>query len=200
MEGIGSLPGWHKEIRQKKIETYRKIIGGSRKACREDDHAACKGNRLWLGPPARAEATPTKVAPVEASPMGMTPTHPRRLARAGDLRRSKGVAIVHSCGSNFLRAYPGRTIEPRGIKDKGHSPTSHAKAYYPLYCHLSPCTKKLTRDELRERSTKELCWHYNEPWSHEHYCKKGRLLVIELAEDEDNETSEEALEPKEEAI
>ncbi|RWV98138.1 hypothetical protein GW17_00039036 [Ensete ventricosum] len=63
-----------------------------------------------------------------------------------------------------------------------------------------PALKKLTRDELRERSTKELCWHCNEPWSHEHHCKKGRLLVIEPVEDEDNETSEKALEPKEEAM
>ncbi|RRT31693.1 hypothetical protein B296_00056710 [Ensete ventricosum] len=34
-EGIGSLPGWRKGVRQKKIETRRKIIGGSRKACRD---------------------------------------------------------------------------------------------------------------------------------------------------------------------
>ncbi|RRT37161.1 hypothetical protein B296_00043426 [Ensete ventricosum] len=34
-EGIGSLPGWHKGVRQKKTETHWKIIGGSRKACRE---------------------------------------------------------------------------------------------------------------------------------------------------------------------
>ncbi|RRT46233.1 hypothetical protein B296_00032052 [Ensete ventricosum] len=27
-ESIGSLPGWHKGVRQKKIETYRKIIEG----------------------------------------------------------------------------------------------------------------------------------------------------------------------------
>ncbi|RZS03697.1 hypothetical protein BHM03_00033908 [Ensete ventricosum] len=64
----------------------------------------------------------------------------------------------------------------------------------------APAPKKLTRDELRERSAKELCWHCDELWSHEHHCKKGQLLVIEPAEDEDNETSEEALEPKEEAM
>ncbi|RWV85890.1 hypothetical protein GW17_00052276 [Ensete ventricosum] len=34
-EGIGSLPRWRKGVRQKKIETHWKIIGGSRKACRE---------------------------------------------------------------------------------------------------------------------------------------------------------------------
>ncbi|RRT62479.1 hypothetical protein B296_00009351 [Ensete ventricosum] len=34
-EGIGSLLGWHKGVRQKKTETHRKIIEGSRKACRE---------------------------------------------------------------------------------------------------------------------------------------------------------------------
>ncbi|RZR90899.1 hypothetical protein BHM03_00018901 [Ensete ventricosum] len=34
-EGIESLPGWHKKVHHKKIETHRKIVGGSRKACRE---------------------------------------------------------------------------------------------------------------------------------------------------------------------
>ncbi|RZS06331.1 hypothetical protein BHM03_00036969 [Ensete ventricosum] len=64
----------------------------------------------------------------------------------------------------------------------------------------APVPKKLTRDELRKRSAKGLCWHCDKPWSREHHCKKGRLLVIEPAEDEDNETSEEALEPKEEVM
>ncbi|RWV86565.1 hypothetical protein GW17_00051535 [Ensete ventricosum] len=64
----------------------------------------------------------------------------------------------------------------------------------------APAPKKLTRDELRERSTKELCWHCNKPWGREHHYKKGRLLVIEPVEDEDNETSEKALKPKEEAM
>ncbi|RWV95053.1 hypothetical protein GW17_00042356 [Ensete ventricosum] len=34
-EGIGSLPRWRKGVRQKKIETHRKIVGGSRKTYRE---------------------------------------------------------------------------------------------------------------------------------------------------------------------
>ncbi|RZS17870.1 hypothetical protein BHM03_00050068 [Ensete ventricosum] len=64
----------------------------------------------------------------------------------------------------------------------------------------APAIKKLTRDELRERLAKGLCWHYNEPWNREHRYKKGQLLMIESAEDEDNETSKEALEPEEEAM
>ncbi|RWV78604.1 hypothetical protein GW17_00060399 [Ensete ventricosum] len=114
--------------------------------------------------------------------------------------RSKGATIVHSYGDNFLRMYPGRTIEPRGTKDKGRSPTSHAEAYCPSTAIQAPAPKKLTRDELCERWTKDLCWHCDEPWSCEHHCKKGRLLMIELVEDEDNETYEETLEPKEEAM
>ncbi|RZR98936.1 hypothetical protein BHM03_00028390 [Ensete ventricosum] len=62
-----------------------------------------------------------------------------------------------------------------------------------------PAPKKLTRDELRERSAKGLCWHCDEPWSHEHRCKKGQLLMIEPVEDEDNEPSEEGLKLEEEA-
>ncbi|RZR89409.1 hypothetical protein BHM03_00017123 [Ensete ventricosum] len=34
-EGIRSLPGWRKRVHRKKTETHRKIVGGSRKACRE---------------------------------------------------------------------------------------------------------------------------------------------------------------------
>ncbi|RWW54525.1 hypothetical protein BHE74_00038888 [Ensete ventricosum] len=63
----------------------------------------------------------------------------------GDAIQSKGATTVHSYGGDFLHAYPGRTIEPRGTKDKGRSPTSHAKAYYPLYCHPSSCTKKVDK-------------------------------------------------------
>ncbi|RWV81804.1 hypothetical protein GW17_00056747 [Ensete ventricosum] len=33
--GIRSLVGWRKGVRQKKTETHRKIVGGSRKACLE---------------------------------------------------------------------------------------------------------------------------------------------------------------------
>ncbi|RZS29351.1 hypothetical protein BHM03_00063066 [Ensete ventricosum] len=70
----------------------------------------------------------------------------------------------------------------------------------PSIAIQAPAPKKLTRDELRERSAKGLCWHCDKPWSREHRCKKGQLLMIEPAEDEDNERFEEALEPKEEAI
>ncbi|RZS00286.1 hypothetical protein BHM03_00029952 [Ensete ventricosum] len=64
----------------------------------------------------------------------------------------------------------------------------------------APALKKLTRDELHERSAKELCWHCDKPWSREHRCKKGWLFMIEPAKDEDNEIFEEALEPKEESM
>ncbi|RWW77027.1 hypothetical protein BHE74_00014837 [Ensete ventricosum] len=37
--GIWSLPGWRKGVRQKMIETRRKIVGGSRKAYRDSDDA-----------------------------------------------------------------------------------------------------------------------------------------------------------------
>ncbi|RRT34553.1 hypothetical protein B296_00051575 [Ensete ventricosum] len=70
----------------------------------------------------------------------------------------------------------------------------------PSIAIQAPAPKKLTRDELRERSAKELCWHCDEPWSRKHHCKKGRLLVIEPPKDEDNEISKEALETKEEAV
>ncbi|RZR84941.1 hypothetical protein BHM03_00011860, partial [Ensete ventricosum] len=35
VEGIGSLSGWRKGVRRKKTKTHWKIVGGSRKACRD---------------------------------------------------------------------------------------------------------------------------------------------------------------------
>ncbi|RWV78226.1 hypothetical protein GW17_00060836 [Ensete ventricosum] len=70
----------------------------------------------------------------------------------------------------------------------------------PFTVIQAPALKKLTRDELHERSAKGLCWHCDEPWSREHRCKKGWLLMIESVEDEDIESSKEALEPEEEAM
>ncbi|CAD5188741.1 unnamed protein product [Musa acuminata subsp. malaccensis] len=61
-----------------------------------------------------------------------------------------------------------------------------------------PASKRLTREELRERSVKGLCWHCDEPWSREHRCKKGRLLMIEPEEEEAIEHLEESLEHEEE--
>ncbi|RWV84957.1 hypothetical protein GW17_00053291 [Ensete ventricosum] len=84
-----------------------------------------------------------------------------------------------------------RRTTPRPAMPRSTTPSTAIQA---------PAPKKLTRDELCERSAKGLCWHCDEPWSREHHCKKGQLLVIEPTEDEDNETSEEALKPKEEAM
>ncbi|RRT84861.1 hypothetical protein B296_00012999 [Ensete ventricosum] len=48
-EGIGSLPGWCKGVRQKKTETHRKIIEGSQKACRDSLGDSPKGSESSLG-------------------------------------------------------------------------------------------------------------------------------------------------------
>ncbi|RZS18320.1 hypothetical protein BHM03_00050563 [Ensete ventricosum] len=61
----------------------------------------------------------------------------------------------------------------------------------------APALKNLTRNKLRERSAKGLCWHYDEPRSHEHRSKKGQLLMIEPVEDENNKPYEEGFEYEE---
>ncbi|RWW57152.1 hypothetical protein BHE74_00036083 [Ensete ventricosum] len=81
-------------------------------------------------------------------------------------------------------------VAPRPAMPRPTTPSIGIRALAP---------KKLTRDELRERSAKGLCWHCDEPWSREHRYKKGWLLMIEPAEDKDSEPSEEGLEPEEHA-
>ncbi|RZR72316.1 hypothetical protein BHM03_00012430 [Ensete ventricosum] len=53
----------------------------------------------------------------------------------------------------------------------------------PPAINRSSWPKKLTREELCDRSAKGLCWNYDELWSHDHYCKKVRLLMIEPIEE-----------------
>ncbi|RRT41535.1 hypothetical protein B296_00039759 [Ensete ventricosum] len=50
--------------------------------------------------------------------------------------------------------------------------------------------KKLIREELYDRLAKRLCWHCDEPWSRDHRCKKGHLLLIEPLEDVEEEVQE----------
>ncbi|RZR95709.1 hypothetical protein BHM03_00024582 [Ensete ventricosum] len=63
--------------------------------------------------------------------------------------------------------------------------------------------KKLTKEELRDRSTKGLCWHCDEPWSRDYRCKKGRLLLIEpieYMEEEVREHEEEVMDEERQPI
>ncbi|RWW37813.1 hypothetical protein BHE74_00057019 [Ensete ventricosum] len=68
--------------------------------------------------------------------------------------------------------------------------TPRPMAYKPSIPSYPSLPKKLTREELRDRSSKGLCWFYDELWSHDHHCKKGRLLLIEPLEDVEEEVQE----------
>ncbi|RZR86157.1 hypothetical protein BHM03_00013297 [Ensete ventricosum] len=50
--------------------------------------------------------------------------------------------------------------------------------------------KQLTKEELCDKSAKGLCWHCDEPWSHDHRCKKRHLLLIEPIKDMEEEVQE----------
>ncbi|RWW55110.1 hypothetical protein BHE74_00038265 [Ensete ventricosum] len=69
--------------------------------------------------------------------------------------------------------------------------TPRPTAYKPPSAPSHPLLpKKLTKEELRDKSAKGLYWHYDEPWSRNHRYKKGRLLLIELIEDMEDEVQE----------
>ncbi|RWW44173.1 hypothetical protein BHE74_00050094 [Ensete ventricosum] len=50
VEGIGSLPGWRKGVRQKKTVTHQNIVRGRRKACRETNYDRSNGVTTDDGP------------------------------------------------------------------------------------------------------------------------------------------------------
>ncbi|RRT46768.1 hypothetical protein B296_00023882 [Ensete ventricosum] len=66
-------------------------------------------------------------------------------------------------------------------------PMAYKPPSVPSYPSLP---KKLTREELHDRSVKGLCWHCDELWSRDHRCKKGHLLLIEPLEDMEEEVQE----------
>ena len=70
----------------------------------------------------------------------------------------------------------------------------------PPTINRAPAPKRLTREELRERSAKGLCWHCDEPWSREHRCRKGRLLMIEPIEEEVIKHPKESLDHEEKDV
>ncbi|RWW54591.1 hypothetical protein BHE74_00038824 [Ensete ventricosum] len=60
--------------------------------------------------------------------------------------------------------------------------TPRPMAYEPPASSHPLLPKTLTKEELRDRLTKGLCWHCNKLWSRNHRCKKGHLLLIEPLE------------------
>ncbi|RWW82787.1 hypothetical protein BHE74_00008722 [Ensete ventricosum] len=68
--------------------------------------------------------------------------------------------------------------------------TPRPVSYKPPTPSCPSLPKKLTREELRDRSAKGLCWHCDESWSRDHRCKKGCLLLIEPLEDMEEELQE----------
>ncbi|RWW83660.1 hypothetical protein BHE74_00007829 [Ensete ventricosum] len=68
-------------------------------------------------------------------------------------------------------------------------PSAHRLSAPPTTSRPSQ-SKKLTREELCDSSAKELCWHYDEPWSRDRHCKKGRLLMIEPIEESEHEDTD----------
>ncbi|KAG6493593.1 hypothetical protein ZIOFF_048585 [Zingiber officinale] len=46
---------------------------------------------------------------------------------------------------------------------------------------------ELTKEEIKKRMTKGLCWHCNEKWHCGHQCKQNRILMIEPIENSEEE-------------
>ncbi|RRT65333.1 hypothetical protein B296_00000531 [Ensete ventricosum] len=92
----------------------------------------------------------------------------------------------------FLSPGYKKNDSTKTLEDKNHSrPTTYKPPSIPSHSSLS---KIFTREELRDRLAKGLCWYCDEPWSHDHRYKKGRLLLIEPLEDVEEEVQEHKVE------
>ncbi|RWW56922.1 hypothetical protein BHE74_00036324 [Ensete ventricosum] len=109
-EGIGSLLGWRKGVRQKKNETCQKIVGGSRKACREFTKGIGKLTGNTSGDRQKKTKRLTARMPKVAGLAGGRPVnHSYPGVRAVEPPRSAGKSPIPS----FSRV-TGRTIVLRG--------------------------------------------------------------------------------------
>ncbi|RRT37026.1 hypothetical protein B296_00056404 [Ensete ventricosum] len=111
-----------------------------------------------------------------------------RLGQSPSPRRSQ-------CSKSFDRKE--NLLEKEGIATD--SPYPRTKVEYEnigdqLVHHTFTVHKYQTREDPPDRSAKGLCQHCDMPWSYDHCCKKGRLLMIEPIEEPEHE--EEDLEPK----
>ncbi|KAG6477172.1 hypothetical protein ZIOFF_066424 [Zingiber officinale] len=52
---------------------------------------------------------------------------------------------------------------------------------------VPPVMRILTKEEIKERMTKGLCWHCDEKWYCGHQCKQKRILMIEPIENSEEE-------------
>ncbi|RZR81450.1 hypothetical protein BHM03_00007676 [Ensete ventricosum] len=76
-----------------------------------------------------------------------------------------------------------RQAEPRCSEDQSRRTTSSTETLALSTTSWSPQSKKLTRKEFRDRSTKGLYWHYNKLWSQDYHCKKEKPLLVEPTEE-----------------
>ncbi|RRT45959.1 hypothetical protein B296_00054776 [Ensete ventricosum] len=91
------------------------------------------------------------------------------------------IATIHLEGDRLNQDARRTRTTPR--------PTAY-KPPAPFAPNCPSLPKKLTRKELHDRSTKGLCWHCDEPWSRNHRCKRGHLLLIEPLDDLEEEVHE----------
>ncbi|KAG6503886.1 hypothetical protein ZIOFF_036210 [Zingiber officinale] len=67
-----------------------------------------------------------------------------------------------------------------------HSTSDNAKVICENPSHYST-PRRLTKEEIKERMTKGLCWHCDEKWHRGHQCKQKRILMIEPIEKSEEE-------------
>ncbi|RWV76922.1 hypothetical protein GW17_00062330 [Ensete ventricosum] len=79
---------------------------------------------------------------------------------------------------SFARLHKGRLNQDAQRTKAVARPTAQ-RLSAPSTTSRSPQSKKLTREEFRDRSTKGLCWHCNKLWSQDHHFKKKRPLLVE---------------------
>ncbi|RWW01970.1 hypothetical protein BHE74_00013301 [Ensete ventricosum] len=93
----------------------------------------------------------------------------------------------------LFHASTGRTTELGRSEDQSNRMTIAQRPSAPSTTRRPPQSKKLSREELRDRSANGLCWHCDKLWSHDHHCKKRRLLMIEPIEESIHEQEDLAL-------
>ncbi|RRT47277.1 hypothetical protein B296_00039121 [Ensete ventricosum] len=84
---------------------------------------------------------------------------------------------------SFARRHEER-LNMDNHRAKNMNKPAASKLPTPSIPSQNPDTRKLTQEELKERSLKNLCWHCDEHWSRDHRCKQRKFLMIKSIKEE----------------
>ncbi|RZR90188.1 hypothetical protein BHM03_00018025 [Ensete ventricosum] len=80
---------------------------------------------------------------------------------------------LHIDDNDILRTASRGAVQPRYSKDENYTTISGIQISTPIHFQPSPSAEEINKIRSSRQVGKGPMLHYDEPWSHDHRCKKG---------------------------